>query len=500
MRKQLRELQETVLSVRPAVWNKTTHQVQPGLAQSWFQFYRTVLPLFDIFSKTIGSLEKKIEALSLQFLIESLLVGEIADRRLALSYEQLKVRFQEAGNTDSLVTALNLEFSNLLGDIRLQNLPEIDREIHELYRFKNVVTFSFHGFFKKFGYDLEKIGQENPRFLPVDGDTLLPDLLDLYYLVGGLEVSPLLQRGIGILLERLGSADASKNLRVLEKILERVRDFLRGPCSPYLTLSLIRLLRQESEASPEVWKPKNSPVQDYLDSLSDRFNRDRDRLLREHSESTLKNDIQVLFPAGHLLELENYGESTSKDLQNMGLAGLERVLPLSLLKSFTVSVLEGGYLDGVKQVVVNGFFQDKEYAAKLNTSLLNLEKVLAHLDVFDRSLRAEGKTTLGALEKYLSNKSGGLTVPNQILDKINRQAGALLEDEVNELAALTMRVSEILQDYKSPQPQYVSNIKGLGGKNNREILTSLVSGYNKSLQLLKIMKNFVVIRGLKMNS
>ncbi|NNM68110.1 MAG: hypothetical protein HKM06_08890 [Spirochaetales bacterium] len=499
LRKQLRELQETVLSVSPAVWNKNTHQVQPGLAQSWFQFYRAVLPLFDIFSKTIGSIDRKIEALSLQYLVESLLVGEIADRRLALSYDQLKVRFQETGNADSAVTALNLEFSNLLGDIRLQNIAGVDHEIHELFRFKNVVTFSFHSFFKKFGYDLEKIGKENPRFVPVDGDNLLPDLLDLYYLIGELEVSPALQRGIVILLERLGGAEASKNIRVLEKILDRLRDLLRGPCSPYLTLSLIRLLRQEPEVSPEVWKPKNSPVQEYLDSISDRFTRDRDRLLREFSESTLKNDIQVLFPTGHLLELENYSETTSKELQNIGLAGLDRVLPLALLKSFTVSVLEGGYLDSVKQVVVNGFFQDKEYASKLNTTVLNLEKVSAHLEAFDRSLRSEGKTTLDALEKYLASKAGAMTVPNQILDKINRQAAALLEEKVNEVAVLTMRTSEILQDYKSPQPQFVSNIKGLGGKNNREILTSLISGYNKSLQFLKIMKNFVVIRGLKIS-
>ncbi|NNM53961.1 MAG: hypothetical protein HKM05_04475 [Spirochaetales bacterium] len=493
-RRVLRDLHETVLSVKPPVWNKTTGMVLPGLAQSWLQFYQLSKPLYDLFSKTLANPDKRIEALTRQHLVESSLAGDIAQRRLALSYDSLKQRF--TGQSSSLATSVNQEFSNLESDIRRQDTSAAAQDILGLEKLKNLVTHSFQPFFKKFGYDLASLGQQQPHFIPVEGDNLLPDLLDLYYLLGDFEITPEMERGLFILLERLNAEKAQENLRKMEKLLDRLRTLLRGPCSGYLTLTLIRILRQEPDFVPEVWKPKYDPLRDYLETLAQRFSQDRDRVMRELAESSLESDVRALFPQGHLLALENYTEETDKRLQDAGYPGLTLVNPLSLLKSFALSVLAGGYLDQVKQIVLNGFFQDKEYASKFANSLYALEKLMVRLDAFDKGLNSEGKITLTALEKYLE-KPQSSSVPGQIIEKINRAASELLEAEVNHVAALSLRISEILQDYKNPQPLYVNNIKGLGGKNNRDIIQGLINGYNRSLQFLKIMKNFVIIRGLK---
>ncbi len=494
LRRELRELHETVLSVKPAVWNKTSGLVLPGLAQSWFQFYQLSKPLYDLFSKTLANPDKRLETLSRQYLVEASLAGDIAERRFALSYESLKERL--AGQSSSYAATINLEFANLESDIRRQDTETVAKDILDLEKLKNLVTHSFHPFFKKFGYDLALLGQQNPHFSSIDGDNLLPDLLDLYYLIGDFEITPQMERGLFTLLERLNAEKAQENLHKMEKLLDRLRSLLRGPCSGYLTLTLIRILRQEPEFVPEIWKPKTDPIRDYLEALAQRFNQDRDRVLRELAESSLETDIRTLFPQGHLLILENYTEETDKRLQDAGFSGLTLIKPLSLLKSFEVSVLAGGYLDQVKQIVLNGFFQDKDYATKFANTMYPLEKLKVRLEAFDKALESDGKITLTALEKYLE-KPQGSAVPQQIIDKINRTASELLEAEVNHIASLTLRISEILQDYKNPQPLYVTNIKGLGGKNNRDIIQGLINGYNRSLQFLKIMKNFVVIRGLK---
>jgi hypothetical protein len=174
--------------------------------------------------------------------------------------------------------------------------------------------------------------------------------------------------------------------------------------------------------------------------------------------------------------------------------GLSSVKPLQILRSFCFAVLKTGYLDGVKRVVLDGFFPDKEWGQTLSDSLYASEEILSRIEAFDHSVESDTKIGLPVLEKYLSGKVAVSSVSRALVDKLNRAALAVLEEEARVLQVLALRVQEILSDYKSPQPLHVGNIKGLGGKDQRTIVEALISGYNKTAQMLRILKHFIVVK------
>jgi hypothetical protein len=491
VKRALRDQAETLSGVRPAVFAVKSEQLLPGFAQSWGQVNALLQPLRDLFDKTLSNPDRKIQDLSLGYMIESTLSGDLTDRRQALTYEAVRDRLSRSSDPKREAQLLAAEASALFADYKKQDAESIQQSFEALYRLKALTGQNLVPMLTQFGHDAAKGSQ---HYHAVDGDNVLTDLLDLYYVVEGLDVGPGVEVLLGLLLERVGPNKAAENRRKTGQLLNRLRDLTRGPCSARVTLSLIRLLKRDPEALPEVQKFPERVVLSYATGLAERFTRDRDRATREQSESSLEADIAALFPGTPLLPLTIYNDDTSEQFANAGLPGLSAVKPLQILRSFCFAVLKTGYLDAVKKVVLTGAFSEKEWGEKLGDWLYASDEVLAHIEAFDHGLEEDSKIGLPVFEKYLSGKVPVSPVTRQLVDKLNRAASTVLEDEARVLSQLAARVQEILTDYKNPQPTFVLNIKGLGGKDQRTMLEGLVNGYNKTVQLLKILKHFIVVK------
>lgn len=487
----LREQTDALQHFHPPVYAPRTDQVLTGFAGAWAAAHALLQPLRDMFEKTLSHPERRVQDLMLGYLIESLLTGEIADRRLALSYESMKERLARSGDAARETAALTAEFNSLLMDLRRQDTDKLQKDLESLFRLKTLAGHSLIPLLTRFGHNPAASAQS---YRPTDGPTLVSELLDLYFVVEGLELGPGVEQLLGLLLERIGPQKAAENRRKTGVILDRLRDLFRGPCSPYLVLQLIRVIQRNPEAEPAVQRFPERYVANYSGVLSEQFTRDRERALREQSESSLEADISGLFSGTPLLPLMNYNAETSGQFSDAGLPSLSAVKPLEVLRTFCFVVLKGGYLDALKKVVLNGAFTDKEWGQKLSDSLYASEGVLASLEAFDHGLDSDPKIGLPVFEKYLSGKAPVSSVPRALVDKLNRNALAVLEEQARVLSVLATRVQEILTDYKSPQPQFVANIKGLGGKDQRAMLEALIAGYNKTAQLLRILKHFIVVK------
>jgi len=491
-KRQLREQAESLQTLRPPVFSPRSDQVLAGFASGWGMVHSLTQPLRDIFDKTLAHPDRKIQDLSLGFVIESYLTGEIGDRRASLTYEALKDRLARSADFSQEVNVLTGEFNSLISDLRRQDIDKTQKDLEGLFRLKTLCGHSLVPLLTRFGYNAAAGHQS---YKPADGASLLPELLDLYFVVEGLDLGPGVEQLIGLLLERIGPQKAAENRRKTGVILDRLRDLLRNNCAPIVLLQLIRVLQRNADAQPEVQRFPERYVQVYANTLSERFTRDKDRALREQSESTLEADIAGLFPGTALLPLTIYNADTSAQLTEAGLPSLNAVKPLEVLRTFCFVVLKTGYLDSVKKVVLGGAFTDKEWAQKLSDSLYASEEVLVQLEAFDLGLENDPKIGLPVLEKYLSGKVPVSSVPRALVDKLNRTALGLLEEQAKVLSMMALRVQEILNDYKNPQPQYVANIKGLGGKDQRALLEALIGGYNRTSQLLRILKHFIVLKG-----
>jgi hypothetical protein len=490
-KRQLREQMEVLLEVKPPVYSSRSDQVLPGFAQGWAQAHALLQPLRDLFDKTIGHSDPKTADLSLTFLVESVLSGEVTDRRLAFSFDTLKTRFDRSPDAAKEATVVTTEFNNLLMDLRRQDSEKVQKDFEALFRLRALAGHALVPLLHRFGYDAAAQAQ---HFRAAEASLVVTELLDLYFVAEGLDLGSGVEGLLGLLLEKVGPSKAAENRRKTAQLLNRLRDLYRGTCSPYLLLQLIRVAQRNPDAQPEVQRFPERYVQVYAGNLTERFARDRERSLRERSESTLEADISALFPGTPLLPLKFYNAETSDSLTEVGLPSLSAVKPLQLLKSFGFAVLKTGYLDAVKRVVLDGFFLDKDWGQRFSDALYAAEEVLERLDAFDLGLEADGKTGLAALDKYVAGKAPISSVPRAIVDKMNRNAQGVLEGEAQVLSLLAQRVQEVLGDYKSPQPQYVGNIKGLGGKDQRALVEALIGGYNKTAQLLRILKHFVVVK------
>jgi len=487
----LREQTEVLSEVRPAVYSARSEQILSGFAQSWGTVHTLLQPLRDLFDLTLSHTDRKIQMMSLAWVIESVLVGEIGERRLSLAYEALKERFNASSDFASESANATAEFNSLLLDLRRQDTDGLQRELEGLFRLKNLASHSLIPMLTKMGYSGASSSQ---NYHAVDATAIISDLLDLYFVIEGLELDVGVERLLGLLLERVGPNRVAENRKKTGALLNRLRDLNRGPCSPYLLLHLIRVIQRDPESQPEVHRFPERFVQQYSATLSERFTADRERALREHQESSLDSDVSALFPNTPLLNLEHYTDQTSQSFTEMALPPLSVTRPLQILKSFCYAVLKTGYLDSVKLVVLNGFLLDKEWGQRLSDALYAAEKTNERIEAFDASLETDTKCGFPALEKYLEGKVPVSSVPKQMIEKLNRNATAALEEEAKVLQNLAQRVGEILSDYKLPQPQFVGNIKGLGGKDQRAMLEGLIGGYNRTAQLLRILKHFVVVR------
>ena len=184
-------------------------------------------------------------------------------------------------NPDLQVATLTGEFNSLLTDLRRQDTDKVQKDLEGLFRLKALVGHPLLPLLTRFGHNPATSSQS---YRPVDGTSILSELLDLYFVVEGLDLGPGVEQLLGLLLERIGPQKAAENRRKTGLILDRVRDLCRGPCSPYIVLQLIRVLQRDPDAQPEVQRFSERYVQSYSGVLLERFTRDRDRALREQSD------------------------------------------------------------------------------------------------------------------------------------------------------------------------------------------------------------------------
>ena len=361
LRKQLKGLLQAVAEYKPAVYSKATETLLPGFAQSWLTLYQLMAPLSDLFSKTIGNPDRVAAEAARHWLLEAALEGNLPDRRVDLGYAALTARFASASNVDQEAIAVGQEFSALVSDVRRQDNSKWQQDFSSLYRLRHLAGNSWAGFFEHFGYDLATLGLKSPSFRPAAADEALPELIDLYYVVGQLELGAGVEVLTGLLLEKASPSKAAENRQKVGKILVRLRDLLQGPCSSGLLLHLIQLIKKDPDFVPDVLPIKEHFVEDYATSLTERFSSDRERALRERNESSLEKDILAVFGGSKLLELTYYSAATNEKLSAVGLPSLTWVKPLDTLRSFAYAVLKTAYLASVKKVVLNGIFSSKDW-------------------------------------------------------------------------------------------------------------------------------------------
>jgi len=204
-----------------------------------------------------------------------------------------------------------------------------------------------------------------------------------------------------------------------------------------------------------------------------------------------------LFGGTEVLILEGYNDEVDSYLRRESPNGFTHVKPLGILKTFVVGVFESQIKETVKKILVEGYFDNKNFQNSLANILYQCDRTGGRVMAFEESLKGGGRVSVTAVKRYVEEmRHGKDIIPflGKIVDEINYKAREICEDETGIFQMLSETLGDLLSDYKRPSPDLVTNIRSLGGLRNKEIIASLQEGRRKTETFVRIMKNFSFVK------
>jgi hypothetical protein len=456
-------------------------------------------PLSELGRATIASPDLRVSQRFFDHLIDCKLAPDSRDRKMALAFESLSERVMASIDSDRELELVSQEFQDLLREIEALGPREINAELAELDRFTEICRHDYERLLGLFdpGISLDS-PERRPDFVPADAEQILPELLDFHYVIEAFYFSPALRENLLRLLERrsAGGVDEGKRRKV-EKICSQLDRLLQEKLDPELVLTLIRAAKGEPRFQPVITRQRRDFVESYKARLTQQFERDRDRIQRERHENAIVADIKLLFGETEIAEVTGYDEEADSYLRKESTLSFAWIKPLRILKTFIASVFDTTLKEAVKRILVEGYFDNKNFQNNLANILYQCERSSARITEFEAQMVGNGRISIVAMKRYVEELKRGKDIEpfiSRLVDAINGRAKEIVEDEAGLFAMFGDALSDLLLDFRKSSPDLVGNIRTFGGGRNKEIMGQMLAGRDKILLLVKIMRNFTFIK------
>ncbi|NLJ45224.1 MAG: hypothetical protein GX430_01505 [Treponema sp.] len=412
----------------------------------------------------------------------------------------MKARIANAVKEDEEFEAIGREFKEFIHQVDSLSISDLDRELAEVEQFSDICRFDWDRIIGLFdpGANMDNPGYR-PDFRPAEGEKVLPELVDLYYILGDFSFGESLSQNLLLILERQTPQTPVSTLRQkLDKIFSALNKGLALRLHRDVLLSLIRALKSDPAYDPPLVRETNDYVERYRRRMVTHYEKDRERLQREQHENAISTDIDALFKGTEVAPVDGYDEEEDAYLRRESPNGFTHIKPLRILKTFVHNNFEKEIKEPVKRLLVEGYFDNKGFQNNLANIIYQCERSAGRIDEFEASLRGNGRISIVAMKRYVEEMRRGKDVSqflNRLVDAINQRAREICEDETRLFQMLGEAMGDLLTDYRRPSPDLVTNIRTLGGARNKEILGQVAEGKRQLDILLRIMRNFTYIRG-----
>ncbi|PKL09306.1 MAG: hypothetical protein CVV51_04540 [Spirochaetae bacterium HGW-Spirochaetae-7] len=495
---ELKRIYSIVAHVKPPYYRFKNNLVMPGFAQDLYLFCQALRPLMDLADRTLAHPDLRVSRRYFDYLIDLELPADERVRKESFVYDGMKARIENAVKEDEEQEAIGRDFLRFLKSVEYLSNGTLNIDLHEVSRFIDVCRHDWErmlGFFDP-GASIDD-SQYRPDFRACDGEQVLPELIDAYYLLVGFSFSdPLLAKTMRV-FERHAPATAASQAGKITKLFSTLNKILLYRLSSDNLLALIRLTKRDPIHEPDLRRERVDYIEEYRKRLVTQYERDRERLLRERHENAVSMDIQELFGATEVLALDGYNEDNDSYLRRESPNGFTHVKPMGILKTFVKGVFETQIKETVKKILVEGYFDSKNFQNSLANILYQCDRTGGRIDSFEEGLKGNARVRVAAVRRYVEEMRHGKDIMpflTKIVDEINYKAREICEDETGLFQMLSETLGELLADCKKPSPELVTNIRSLGGVRNKEILATLGESRRKTDTFVRIMKNFAFIK------
>jgi len=497
-RRLLRQISDLLKNRTPPYYRRFSAQVLPGFAEKLQEYVSLQQTICELLSKTIDSEDAHLAERYRDHLAESRLTGAQEAQIHKFTYPEMKQITATTPNIERVLAELQQKFKQLIEGFDVSELAGFEDDCTNLDRLKNLCRHDYSKIFKFFAFKLSE-----PQQAPVNGEIILQELLDLYFIFSGVSITSGVEQSVLSLLDRLERerADASRDKYRL--LLRKMRDCLEQHLSPELLLNLIRAIKQDPKFQPQQITEESEYLEAYKNRMKIRFEKAHERIWREYSEDAVNQDVISLFSGAELLTVDGYEEEMAGLLVERSYEAFNYIKPMRILKTFMVGRFKRELKDNVKKLMVEGHYANKIFHNLMTNTYYGCEKVPERIREFEEDLQGSGKVSLKVIHKYLDLHDQGKpahVVLSKLLDSIDTQAEDILEESANLLHNLSVLLRDIVKDANQKEPTQISNIHQLGGKNNKEFLSYLGLGNSTLERFIKIIRNFTKIRELDQNS
>lgn len=495
---ELKRIYSGIAHIKPPYYRFKNNLVMTGFAQDLYLFCQTLKPLMDLADRTLSHPDLRVSRRYFDYLVDLELPADERDRKDSFVYEGMKARLENSVKDEDEQAAIARDFQRFLRSVDALVDGRLNFDLYEVERFIEVSRHDWErmlGFFDP-GASLDDV-RYRPDFQACAGEQVLPELIDAYYLLVGFSFSEALHAKIMRVFERHAPATAASQAGKISKIFSTLNKILSYRLSSDNLLALIRLSKRDALHQPDIKRERIDYVEQYRKRLVTQYERDRERLLRERHENAVSMDIRDLFGGTEVLVLDAYNEDNDSYLRRESPNGFSHVKSMSILKSFVKGVFEAQIKETVKKVLVEGYFDNKNFQNSLANILYQCDRTAARIEAFEEGLKGNGRVSVISVKRYVEEMRHGKDIMpflTKIVDEINYKAKEICEDEAGLFQMLAEVLGELLSDYKKSSPDLVTNIRSLGGGRNKELLASLTEGRRRTEIFVRVMRNFAFIK------
>ncbi len=326
------------------------------------------------------------------------------------------------------------------------------------------------------------------RFGPCRAEPMIEGLLDLYFLIEGLDPGEKTERVLGLIVAESGMGEGGR------AALSRLGELFAGPLKAARLGKVIRCAKGEPEYELRTARTEVDCLPALIRELRDSYYKARRAFVEAEARRLFEERMKGLFGDLALVPMEGYSEENAKRLGEEGFEPFRYVLPLRILRSFFSLHFTSLVTPAIGGFSIEADITDKGFKTALGDSVEAVSAVGATLLGFDQRIGAFILSELGPMlerEKREGEDRAGRLRASRLLARADEEADGLIQGAFSRLGALRGVLGRLAADLKEKSPNVVLNAHFLLTQKPELVKAIFKAGQNLD-RLLDLLRNFAV--------
>ena len=499
-RQELRKIESDLRSRVPQIYK--SEMLQPNFAEFFRILYENTKPVEDVLSVTVRSSDVLMNS---KFESQLILTGfdEATQKKLEkLSYENRK----DAVETSNLTMNQQFElqrrsFSEIMHLLERPEFKKIDETLSKIQQLSDVCRFNYLNIINAFDPGYAGVSPSLVAARAVSPESISAFLQDLYYITANLSLNSSVVRAVLALAQlKTGAPLTKERADSLTENIKKISTILSKKLDGETLRKVICVAKKDPSFKPKIATYQGGSIQKFLDYMQGRFDADENRIKTEIKDYTISFELRELFGEAPLLEFKTYNSAINDKIRNCSPFSFEWLTPLQTMKTFLNMYFSEAVRTVLNNIVIEGFFSNPAYKTEFSTLVYACNEIPGRLEAFEKSFEQGAKNDEANLLGVIgdaTNDPSFIKLLGNIVNGINAQAHAIIQEESKNLFNLYKHIGELVVDAKKSKSDLISNIKVLmSSTRNRDGSGILEQQHGAWKTFLKIMKNYAIIGDL----